>query len=245
MATLGVNVDHIANIRQARLAAEPDPVLAALLAEMAGAEGITVHLRSDRRHIQDEDVRLLRRQVKTKLNLEMSSAAEMVRIACEIKPDYVTLVPEKPEELTTEGGLDVLGEQEYIEEVVGKLNEAGIEVSVFIDPDERQVRAVRACGAQLIEIHTGIYAAAPNADQRQIELDKISQSACQARELGLGVNAGHDLDYRNVMPIAAIACMRELNIGHSIIARAAFVGIEEAVRQMLTLIKEGEALACA
>ncbi len=243
MATLGVNVDHIANIRQARRAAEPDPVTAALLAELAGAEGITVHLRSDRRHIQEEDVRLLRRLVKTRLNLERAATPEMLRIACEIKPDCVTLVPERPEELTTEGGLDVAGKQKSLKKAISRLTLAGIETSVFINPDERQVKAARACGAQLIEIHTGIYAAA-NAQRQEEELEKVVQAVCQALDLNLGVNAGHDLNYRNVIPIAAIPCINELNIGHSIVARAAFVGIEQAVYQMLALIKEGEALSC-
>lgn len=244
MAKLGVNVDHIANIRQARRAVEPDPVTAALIAELAGAEGITVHLRADRRHIQDEDVRILRRLVKTKLNLEMAATDEMIGIACEVRPDTVTLVPEGPNEVTTEGGLNVLSAREHLLKSIAKLHQAGVETGIFIDPDEKQVKASYDCGAKFIEIHTGIYAAAAGPQQRDEELDKIVDTACQAREMGLVVNAGHDLNYRNVVPIAAIGCMNELNIGHSIIARAAFVGLEEAVRQMIVLIEKGEALGC-
>ena len=238
MASLGVNVDHIANIRQARLAREPDPVTAALVAELAGATGITVHLRSDRRHIQDDDVRLLRKLVKTKLNLEMAISEQMLQIACEIKPDYVTLVPERPAELTTEGGLDVAAARRRVKNAVKRLNLAGIQVSLFINPEERQVRAARDCGAQFVEIHTGIYAAAKREQEVERELERIIQAACLAQELEVGVNAGHDLNYRNVGPIAAIGCMNELNIGHSIVARAAFVGIEQAVREMVRLIRE-------
>lgn len=237
MVKLGVNVDHIANIRQARKATEPDPVTAALLAELAGAEGITVHLRSDRRHIQDEDVRLLRKLIKTRLNLEMAATDEMVKIACEIKPDCVTLVPEKPDEVTTEGGLNILPVKDRIKEVVGVLDSAGIECSIFLDPNEDQVRVAKDCGAQYIEIHTGIYAAAKKTEQREKELEKIINTAYIAQELGLIVNAGHDLNYRNVIPVASIPGMNELNIGHSIIAKAAFVGIEDAVYQMVCLVK--------
>ncbi|MBI5789461.1 MAG: pyridoxine 5'-phosphate synthase [Candidatus Schekmanbacteria bacterium] len=238
MSKLGVNVDHIANIRQSRKAIEPDPVTAALIAEMAGAESITVHLRSDRRHIQDEDVRLLRRMVKTKLNLEMAATEEMVKIACEIKPDTVTLVPEKPQEVTTEGGLNILAAQDELERVCAALKSAGVSPGIFIDPDSRQVRAAQACRADFIEFHTGIYAAAKQSSRQAEELNKIVQAGQATGEMGLVVNAGHDLNYRNVQPIAAIPFMNELNIGHSIIARAAFVGIERAVRQMADLIKE-------
>jgi pyridoxine 5-phosphate synthase len=232
-----VNVDHVANIRQARKAAEPDPVTAAMLAELAGAHCITVHLRGDRRHIQERDLELLRKQVNTKLNLEMAATAEMIAIASRIKPDMVTLVPERPEEVTTEGGLNVIAQQAVLEEAVSRLKAAGIRVGIFIDPDPAQAEAARTTGAQYIEIHTGLYARA-QGEQQQRELQKIVDTAKQAAALGLSVNAGHDLTYHNVSPVAAIPQLEELNIGHNIIARAVLVGMERAVSQMLKLIQD-------
>jgi len=234
-----VNVDHIANIRQARRAEEPDPVTAALVAELAGASCITVHLRGDRRHIQERDLELLRRTVKTKLNLEMAPTAEMTEIAERIRPDMVTLVPERPEEITTEGGLDVVSRQAEVKEVVRRLAQAGVQVGIFIDPDAAQAEVAHEVEAVHVEIHTGIYAKA--YPRYETELEKIRFVAQQAAALGLEVNAGHDLNYRNVGPVAAIPQIKELNIGHSIVARAVFVGIEQAVREMLAAIDKGAA----
>jgi pyridoxine 5-phosphate synthase len=236
LATLGVNVDHIANIRQARLAIEPDPVTAAEICELAGAQGITVHLRSDRRHIQERDLKLLRQVVKTRLNLEMASTEEMIRIALEQLPDQVTLVPEQPGEVTTQGGLDTVSHEASITDTVAKLKSAGIAVSLFIDPDIGQVEAAARTGAGWIEIHTGIYAAAKGGGNIHQELEKIQAALEHGRELGLRVNAGHDLNYRNTAPIATLEGIEELNIGHSIIARAVFVGLERAVREMAEII---------
>lgn len=233
---LGVNVDHIATLRQARGGREPDPVTAALLAEQAGADGIVVHLREDRRHIQDRDVRLLRELVQTHLNLEMAPTEEMVAIALEIRPDQVTLVPERRQELTTEGGLDVEKVEEPLREILGRLREAGIRVSLFIDPDLDQVEAADRCGADMIELHTGRYAEARGEGQRAAELAALQEAAQRARVLDLRVAAGHGLNYQNVIPVAAIPEVEELNIGHSIVARAAFVGIGAAVREMKALI---------
>jgi pyridoxine 5-phosphate synthase len=236
LVSLGVNVDHVANIRQARKAIEPDPVTAALLAELAGAHCITVHLRSDRRHIQARDLELLRKQVKTKLNLEMADTEEMIAIAGRIKPDMVTLVPERPEEVTTEGGLNVVSQQTLLKGAIARLQDFDIKVGIFIDPDPVQVEAAAACCAQYIEIHTGLYAAA-KGEKQKAELQKIVEVAEKAAALGLGVNAGHDLTYTNVTPIAAIPQIEELNIGHNIIARAVLVGMERAVLQMLEVIQ--------
>ncbi len=233
MALLCVNVDHIATIRQARRAREPDPAQAAVLAELAGASGITAHLREDRRHIQDRDVEVLRRLVKTKLNLEMAATEEMVRLALALKPDMATLVPERRQELTTEGGLDVRGQVETIGKAVHALQEGGILVSLFVDPDQDQVSAAARADADLIELHTGAYAEAGDRRAQQGEMARLIKAATLARELGLRVNAGHGLNYLNVGPVAAIPEVEELNIGHSIIARAALVGIERAVREML------------
>lgn len=239
MSKLGVNVDHVATVRQARGTSEPDPVTAAALAELAGAEGITVHLREDRRHIQDRDVELLRRTVKTRLNLEMAATDEMVGIALKIVPDCVTLVPEKREELTTEGGLDVFMNRHLIKKQTDLLRQGGIIVSLFVDPDLEQIKAAHRVGAQFIEIHTGAYCEARLADERQDELKKIDQAIRAARKLGLGVNAGHGLNYQNIRNVVALGGIEEYNIGHSIISRAVLVGMERAVREMVALVKGG------
>lgn len=238
MALLCVNVDHVATIRQARRAQEPDPVQAAMLAELAGASGITCHLREDRRHIQDRDVELLRRLVKTKLNLEMAVTEEMVRIAVALKPDMATLVPERREELTTEGGLDVRGHLNAVTRTVRTLQGEGIAVSLFIDPDPEQVSDSARAGAELVELHTGMYAEAGDRKALQNEMARLIKATMQGRKLGLRVNAGHGLNYRNVGPVATIPEVEELNIGHSVIARAALVGMERAVREMLAAMKE-------
>ena len=236
MASLGVNIDHIANVREARRTVEPDPVPMALLAELGGTDGITVHLREDRRHIQDRDVTLLRQTVRSRLNLEMAATAEMVAIALEIKPDMVTLVPERREEVTTEGGLDVAGQRSQLSAVVEQLQSNEIPVSLFVDPDAEQLQACRDSGARWVELHTGTYAEAAWTEQTQ-ELARIIEGCATARSLGLRVNAGHGLTYQNVEPIAAIEGMEELNIGHTIVARALVVGLEQAVRDMKALIQ--------
>ena len=236
MPRLSVNIDHIATLRQARRGVEPDPVAAAVLAELAGADGIIVHLREDRRHIQDRDLRLVRQTVRTKLNLEMAATDEMQGIALEVRPDIVTLVPEKREELTTEGGLEVFARVEVLKGYISRLQNAGIPVSLFIDPDEQQISAAKKTGAAWVEIHTGAYANAPNETERTAELEKIVQSAKLAASLGLRVGAGHGLNYINVKAIARIREIEELNIGHSIISRASLVGIDRAVRDMIELI---------
>jgi pyridoxine 5-phosphate synthase len=230
--TLGVNIDHVATIRQARQANEPDPIAAAVLAELAGADGITAHLREDRRHIQDRDVRLLRETVATHLNLEMAATAEMVSIALNLKPDYVTLVPEKRTEVTTEGGLDVAGQLENLKKVVDRLQLAHIPVSLFIDADSRQIKAAQASGAKFIELHTGCYANAKDSITLAKELEHLHQGCLEALAGGLRINAGHGLTYRNVYPVAVLPGMEELNIGHSIISRAVLVGIDRAIREM-------------
>ncbi|MDJ0661755.1 MAG: pyridoxine 5'-phosphate synthase [Crocosphaera sp.] len=232
MLTLGVNIDHVATIRQARRTVEPDPVAAAVLAELGGANGITAHLREDRRHMQDRDIRLLRETVRTHLNLEMAATEEMVAIALDVKPDYVTLVPEKREEVTTEGGLDIAGSLEKLKNVVARLQSANIPVSLFIDADEAQIKASAETQAQFIELHTGKYADAPNAEIRQKELEALKIGCEQALSLGLRVNAGHGLTYINVYPVACLPGMEELNIGHTIVSRAVLVGMERAVREM-------------
>ncbi len=243
MLKLGVNVDHVANIRQVRKAVEPDPVTAAMLAELAGAHCITVHLRGDRRHIQERDLELLRRQVKTKLNLEMAATTEMMTVARQIKPDMITLVPERPEELTTEGGLDVKNRKQALTETISRLQSIGIRMGIFIDPDPAQVKAAKTTGAQYIEIHTGLYANA-KGKKGQEELEKIIAAAEQAASSGLSVNAGHDLTYDNVTPIAAIPQIEELNIGHNIVARAVLVGMERAVSQMLQIMQAARSSCC-
>ncbi|MDO9307576.1 MAG: pyridoxine 5'-phosphate synthase [Deltaproteobacteria bacterium] len=237
MAKLGLNVDHIATVRQARGGNEPDPVTAAALGELAGAEGITIHLREDRRHIQDRDLDILRRTVKTRLNLEMAATQEMVRIALRIKPEQVTLVPEKRQELTTEGGLDVIINAKQIADTVKRLKDGGIIVSLFVDPNQEQIKAANKTGTDYIEIHTGAYAEAQLWDDRKRELDNIDTAIKLARKVGLGVNAGHGLNYVNVKALAALGGIEEYNIGHSIIARAMLVGLERAVRDMVELIK--------
>ncbi|GAA6619705.1 pyridoxine 5'-phosphate synthase [Scytonema sp. NUACC26] len=237
MATLGVNIDHIATIRQARRTVEPDPVAAAVLAELGGADGITVHLREDRRHIQERDVRILRQTVRTHLNLEMAATDEMVAIALDIKPDYVTLVPEKREEVTTEGGLDIVGQIDRMKAVTDKLQGAGIPVSLFIDAEPSQIEASAKIQAQFIELHTGRYAEAKGETSRQQELTFLAKGCEQAIQAGLRVNAGHGLTYWNVFPIATFPGMEELNIGHTIVSRAALVGMERAVREMKLAIR--------
>jgi len=235
MPRLGVNIDHVATVREARKTVEPDPVWAAAMVELAGADGITVHLREDRRHIQERDVELLRRVVRSSLNLEMAVAEEIVEIAVETHPDQVTLVPEKREEVTTEGGLDVAGNADRVSEVTTRLSAELIVVSHFIDPDLDQVRASKEAGAAAVEIHTGSYAnAAPG--EIEGELDKVQTAIEAAIELGLHAHAGHGLTYLNVAPIARIEGMEELNIGHSIISRAVLVGLDRAVREMKALI---------
>ena len=236
MASLGVNIDHIANIREARRTVEPDPVAHALLAELGGADGITVHLREDRRHIQDRDVELLRQTVRSRLNLEMAATAEMVAIALRIQPDMVTLVPERREEVTTEGGLDIAGQLPALTVQVQQLQRSGIPVSLFVDPDAEQLQACRSSGARWVELHTGRYADADWSRQPQ-ELARLTEGTTIARQLGLRVNAGHGLTYQNVEPVAAIPGMEELNIGHTIVARAVAVGLQQAVRDMKVLIQ--------
>jgi pyridoxine 5-phosphate synthase len=237
MAKLGLNVDHIATVRQARGGIEPDPVTAAAMGELAGAEGITIHLREDRRHIQDRDLEILRRTVKTKLNLEMAATQEMVRIALRAKPEQVTLVPEKRQELTTEGGLDVIVHAKLISDAVKRLRDGGIVVSLFVDPNQEQVKAANKTGADCIEIHTGSYAEAVGWPAQERELEAIDTAIKLARKVGLTVNAGHGLNYVNIKPLAAIGGIEEYNIGHSIIARAMLVGLDRAVKDMVELIK--------
>lgn len=237
MPRLSVNIDHIATIRQTRRGSEPDPVAAAVLAELAGADGIIAHLREDRRHIQDRDLRLLRETVQTKLNLEMAATEEMQRIALEVKPEITTLVPEKREELTTEGGLEVASRTDFMKSYISRLQKGGIVVSLFIDPDDNQIAAARKSGADWVEIHTGAYANAKTEKDRGREFEKITEAAKLAGSLGLRVGAGHGLNYVNVRKIARIPEVEELNIGHSIISRAALVGMERAVREMKALIE--------
>ncbi len=236
MPRLSVNIDHIATIRQARRGAEPDPIAAAVIAELAGAEGIIAHLREDRRHVQDRDLRLLREIVQTKLNMEMAATDEMQLIAGEIKPDFSTLVPEKREELTTEGGLEVASRIDFMKSYISRLQEVGITVSLFVDPVEKQIGASKKAGADWVEIHTGTYANARSEKDRERELIKIAEAAKLAASLGLRVGAGHGLNYVNVKRITTIPEVEELNIGHSIISRAALVGLDRAVREMKELI---------
>ncbi len=235
MATLGVNIDHIANVRQARRTVEPDPVQFAFLAELGGADSITVHLREDRRHIQDRDIFLLKETIKTKLNLEMAATDEMLEISKKLLPDFVTLVPEKREEITTEGGLDVKNNQKYLKDFVSSLKSSNIEVSAFIDPVNDQISSSGEIGFDFIELHTGKYSDLKGEEQ-YVEFQKIIESTYFAIDLGLVVNAGHGLNYQNVEKIASINNMNELNIGHSIVARALAVGLEKAVREMKALI---------
>lgn len=237
MAKLGVNIDHVATLRQARRGAEPDPVQAALLCEKAGCNSIVAHLREDRRHINDDDVKRLKKAIRTLLNLEMSVNEDIVKAATEIKPFQATLVPEKRQEITTEGGLNVVSNMRKVSGVTAALQAKGIKVSLFIDPENAQIEASAKAGARIIEIHTGRYANAVGAKQKEKELRIISSAAEFARSLGLTVNAGHGLNYENVSRVAAISGIEELNIGHSIISRAIFAGIENAVADMLKLIQ--------
>jgi pyridoxine 5-phosphate synthase len=236
MAELGVNIDHVATVRQARRTTEPDPVWAATLAQLGGADGITLHLREDRRHIQDRDLRVLRETVTVKLNLELAANPEIVEIACASKPDQATLVPEKREEVTTEGGLDLLTNQKRVADAIAHLRAAGIGISLFLDPDARQIEAASRLGADAVELHTGEFALADGDKDRAAELAKLVAAGEQVRSLGMTLHAGHGLTYRNVKPIAAIQGMAELNIGHSIVARAIMVGFEQAVREMKRLV---------
>ncbi len=239
MMRLGVNVDHVATVREARRGKLPDPVAAAIAAEMAGADGIVCHLREDRRHIKDKDLFLLKEIVKTHLNLEMAATDEMVALATEVVPDMVTLVPEKREEITTEGGLDVLANFDWIQEVVSRLRSHNIVVSLFVHPDIDQIKAAARINSDYVEIHTGLYA---NADELGVvmdELEKIRSMAIAAAKLGLGVSAGHGLDYHNVRDILEIEQIEELNIGHAIVAKAMMIGMEKAVREMLQIIRSG------
>lgn len=243
MAKLCVNIDHVATVRQARRITEPDPVAAAMLAELAGAAGITCHLREDRRHIQDDDVRRLKENVKTALNLEMAAIPEMLAIAEKIKPRMVMFVPEKREEVTTEGGLDVAGNLARVREATQRMKAAGMRVSHFIDPEPHQIDAVRDCGADVLEMHTGAYANAVAYEDRVQELRKLVTAAEHAMANGQAINAGHGLNLRNVLPVAAIQDLRELHIGHSIVAHAVLVGFERAVSEMVQAIFRAEELA--
>lgn len=234
---LGVNVDHVATLRQVRRASYPDPVTAAAIAEMAGADQITIHLREDRRHIQERDLRVLRETCQTALNLEMAATQEMVKMAYEVKPDLVTLVPERREELTTEGGLDVASQRESLSQLIRHLRDGEIEVSLFIDPDLDQIRAAHKVDAERVELHTGRFCEAPNSQERQRELERLVDAAKAATKLGMGCAAGHGLNYDNVQPVVRIAEIDELNIGHAIVARAVLVGLDRAVRDMLALMK--------
>ena len=235
MAKLNVNIDHVATIRQARGGVEPDPVTAAALAELSGADGIVVHLREDRRHIQDRDLRILRETVKTKLNMEMAATEEMVKIAKAVLPDMVTLVPEKREELTTEGGLDVKGNYKTVSRTIRELKSSGIFTSLFIDPDPVQIKESKEAGTQMVEIHTGAFAEARDEESMEKELDKIESAVAAAVKIGLRVAAGHGLNYTNTKYVAQIEDIEELNIGHSIVSRAVLVGMEKAVSDMLIL----------
>ncbi len=238
MAQLAINVDHVATVRNARGITEPDPVAAASICELAGAAGIVVHLREDRRHINDRDVRLLRETIKTRMNLEMGANKKIIEIALGLKPDMVTLVPEKREELTTEGGLDVAGQKKKLAKTIAKMRKAGIPVSLFIDPEEKQVRASYDIGATYVELHTGRYCDATSESEREKEYKFIAESADEAYEMGLRVNAGHGLDYQTTSRIAALDTIEELSIGHAIIARAIYVGLDQAVREMKKIVHD-------
>lgn len=240
MKKLGVNIDHIATIRQARLAEYPDPVAAAAIAEMAGADGITVHLREDRRHIQDRDVYLLRSTIQSRMNLEMTLNPEIVEIALKVVPDEVCIVPERRQEVTTEGGLDAIADFDRLKDAVKRLHEKGIIASIFIDPDVKQIEAAARSGAEYIELHTGNYANAATDKDRLVELSKLCEAAGFAANSGLKVNAGHGLDYFNTFEVAAIPQIETLNIGHSIIARAVMVGLDRAVRDMKDILLRAE-----
>ena len=234
---LGVNIDHVATVRNARGVSYPDPVTAAAIAEQAGADGITIHLREDRRHITDRDVAMLRQTLNVPMNLEMACTDEMIGIAIDTQPTYSCLVPEKREELTTEGGLDVVGQQQRIAAAVKQLADAGILVSLFIDPNHAQIDAAKACGAPIVELHTGAYAEAETHEQREHEFQLLKEAAAYADKQGLQVNVGHGLHYHNTLEIAQIPQVVELNIGHSIIARAVLVGLDRAVRDMKAILE--------
>ena len=240
MIKLGVNIDHIATLRQARKGNFPDPVYAAVICELAGCDSIVCHLREDRRHIQERDLRILREVVKTKLNLEMALSDEIIKIALDVKPDQVTLVPERREELTTEGGLDVSGNFEKIKRATENFKNAGIKVSLFIEPDFNQIEKSKETGADFIEIHTGKYSEAKTEEEMYQELDRIIKGTEFAMSTGLRVNAGHGLDYKNVIPICKIKGIEELNIGYSIICMSVFTGLENAVKEMIKIIRENE-----
>ncbi len=236
MARVAINVDHVATVRQARLASEPDPVSAAALAELAGAQGIVVHLREDRRHIQDRDVEILRRTVKTKLNLEMAATEEMVKIALRIRPEVVTLVPEKRQELTTEGGLDVALHEQPLKDVIKKLHDGNMAVSLFINADSSLIKTAHRLEADYVELHTGTFAEAKTFASRQEEFERVLMAAKLASKLGLGVHAGHGVDYRNVLWLRKISEIEEFSIGHAVIARAVLTGLERAVQEMIALV---------
>ena len=235
---LAVNVDHIATIREARQSNEPEPVLAALLAEQAGAESIVCHIRGDRRHIKERDLKLFRETVKTKLNIEMAATEEMKKIALDIQPEVVSLVPERPEELTTEGGLDVISNEKELRPHIKELQSAGIKVSIFVDPDLEQIESCKKLGVDLIEINTGKYADLKPGEERRKALEEIQKAAEHGHSMGLEIHAGHGLDYKNVLPVAAIPEITEFSIGFSIVARSAIVGIENAVKEMVDLIEK-------
>lgn len=237
MARLSVNVDHVATVRQARRAKEPDPVTAASLAEIGGADAITIHLREDRRHIQDRDAIIIRKTVKAKLNLEMAATQEMLKIALELKPDIITLVPEKRQELTTEGGLDLRAHKEHLKKFIAELKEAGIRVNLFIDPEPEQIKTAHRIDANGIEIHTGKYCEAKGFNERDKELERIYNTALLASKLGMAVHAGHGLDYYNVKKVAEIKEIEEFAIGFSIVARSVLIGMEQAVRDMKDLVR--------
>lgn len=236
---LFVNVDHVATLREARKTVEPDPLTAALLAEKAGADGITVHLREDRRHIQDEDVTRIRRNIKTSLNLEMAAVEEMVQIALQTRPYQVSLVPEKRQEITTEGGLNIIAHKEHLKKICGRIQNRGIRFSLFVDPDPRQMDAAREVGAESIEINTGMYTELKDKAEVQKELEKIRTAARHASELSLGVFAGHGLTDENVIAIASIPEIEELNIGHSLVSRSIYYGLEQAIKNMRAAIQKG------
>jgi pyridoxine 5-phosphate synthase len=238
MARLAVNVDHIATVRQARGIDDPDPVLGAGFAELAGAEGIICHLREDRRHINDRDLRLLRQTVRTKLNMEMAAVDEMIGIALDTKPDLVTLVPEKRQELTTEGGLDVRANPDHYKSTVDRLKEGGIQVSFFVDPDTEQIRESYECGADIVEIHTGHYAEARSESEAVEQFGRVFNAVESVSDLRLGISAGHGLNYTNIKRFSALPQIEEYSIGHSIVARAVMVGLERAVREMVALVKD-------
>jgi len=236
MIELGVNIDHVATIRQARKTFEPDPVAAAVLAELAGADGITAHLREDRRHIQDRDIRVLKETIQTKFNFELSCAAAIIDLACEVLPDQATLVPEKREEVTTEGGLDLIADPTKVSTACKRLQDLGIPVVLFLDPEEKQIEQAKKLGAYAVELHTGQYALA-SGKSLQLELDRLTQAGKWIVERGMKLHAGHGLNYHNVTPVAAIEDMLELNIGHSIISRAVLVGLQQAVSEMKDLLR--------